>query len=110
MKDKIRKKLKSHSGESIGETLVALLISALALVMLAAAVSAASGIVIRSRNKLDDYYKENETGVIGMTASGESGSITIKDGSGSIEDQSGNVTYYKNDEFGKKTVIAYKLN
>ena len=110
MNDKIRKKLKSRSGESIGETLVALLISALALVMLAAAISAASGIVIRSRTKLDDYYKANETIVIQMTAGGTSGSITIKDESGSIADQSKDVTYYKNDEFGKKTVIAYKLN
>ena len=52
------KKLRSTAGESIGETLVALLISALALVMLAGAVSSASNIITRSNDAMNDYYRD----------------------------------------------------
>lgn len=51
----IAAKLRGKSGESIGETLVALLISALALMMLAGAVSAAANVVTKSRNAMDTY-------------------------------------------------------
>ena len=56
------KKLRSTAGESIGETLVALLISALALVMLAGAVSSASNIITRSNDAMNDYYTNIGTG------------------------------------------------
>ena len=52
------KKLRSTAGESIGETLIALLISALALVMLAGAVSSASNIITRSNDAMNDYYRD----------------------------------------------------
>ena len=55
----MKKKLKSQTGESIGETLVSLLIAALALVMLAGAVSASSGVIMKGRNKLNAYYTAN---------------------------------------------------
>ena len=55
---KMLKKLRSTAGESIGETLVALLISALALVMLAGAVSSASNIITRSNDAMNDYYRD----------------------------------------------------
>ena len=51
-----KKKLFSKTGESIGETLIALLISALALLMLAGAVSSAGKIVTRNRSAMNDYY------------------------------------------------------
>ena len=54
---KILLKIRSQSGESIGETLVALLISSLALVMLAGAVSSASNIITRSNQVMSDYYE-----------------------------------------------------
>ena len=59
---KMLKKLRSTAGESIGETLVALLISALALVMLAGAVSSASNIITRSNDAMNDYYRDIGTG------------------------------------------------
>lgn len=59
MKNRVLKKLYSQSGESIGETLIALLISALALVMLAGAVSAGMRIVTNSKAKMDEYYTVN---------------------------------------------------
>ncbi len=52
----IKNKLRSRAGESIGETLVALLIAALALLMLAGAVSSASKIVTRNKAAMEEYY------------------------------------------------------
>jgi hypothetical protein len=53
---RIRNKLCSCAGESIGETLIALLIAALALLMLAGAVSSASRIVTRNKAAMKSYY------------------------------------------------------
>lgn len=114
MLEKLKQKLQSRAGESIGETLVSLLIAALALVMLAGAISSSSGVIVKSRTKLNDYYSANEetSGVVKMETDGSSVTkgITIKDSSSSISEQSFNVDYFKNDKFGKKTVIAYELS
>ena len=59
MRRRMIKKLSSRRGESIGETLVALLISALALMMLAGAVSSALNLVSKSKLVMDDYYHAN---------------------------------------------------
>ena len=56
MNKRTMKKLRSCAGESIGETLIALLIAALALLMLAGAVSSASRIVTRNKAAMEDYY------------------------------------------------------
>jgi hypothetical protein len=107
---KMKQKIHSQAGESISETLVSLLVAALALVMLAGAISAASDVIVVSRDKLDRYNSANQekTGVIKMESGGRSGSITIKDLSHSISEQSYSVTYYKNNEFDGRTVVAYK--
>ena len=57
---RIKSKLCSSIGESIGETLIALLISALALLMLAGAVSSASRIVTRNKAAMESYYGTDE--------------------------------------------------
>lgn len=108
---KIKTKLNNRAGESIAETLVALLISSLALVMLAGAISAASGVVVKSRSKLKEYYDSNENNsVIKMSSGGTSrGNITIKNSSGTTI-QTKTITYYQNTEFGKNIVISYKSN
>ena len=56
MMAKVTQKLKSSAGESIAEVLIALLISALALMMLAGMINAASNTVTTSREILEDYY------------------------------------------------------
>ncbi len=50
------KKLHSRAGESIGETLVAVLISALALLILAGAISAATRVITRSDTAVNEFY------------------------------------------------------
>lgn len=112
MMEKIRKKLKNQAGESLAETLVSLLIAALALVMLAGAISSASGVIIKSRDKLDKYYSANEEndGVVRMASGGTPGSMKMTDSSGLVQDKTINIIYFKNDEFAKTPVVAYKYN
>ena len=121
MMKKLKKKLSSRAGESIAETLVALLISALALVMLAGAMTAAYRVITKSRNKLDSYYAGNEDLVNLVkndtdTESLEGGSETVSekvvistsDDSGSSIIQTLWITCYRNEVFGKTPVISYK--
>lgn len=56
MKKRITARLRSKAGESIAETLVALLISALALVMLAGAISSAARIIKESNVAAENMY------------------------------------------------------
>ncbi len=102
---KLVKKLNSRAGESLAETLVALLISALALVMLAGAITAAGDVVTRSKNKLKDYYTENEN-IVQRNTSGGGGNITITGDGVSIPSYA--ITIYKNEEFSKYPVVSYK--
>ena len=81
-----QRKLRSRKGESIGETLVALLISALALLMLAGAVSSAANIVTTSKNKMETYYTADNSAVEEIRAKWAS---VFSDGSGALTPDSG---------------------
>lgn len=104
--EKIKNKLNSQAGESIAETLVSLLIAALALVMLAGAMTTASGVVNKSREKLGGetgYYSKTES-LVKMELETQ-GIVEI---SGSGLNQSVDIVYGVNDAFSKTPVIAYK--
>lgn len=112
----MRRKLLGQEGESIGETLVSLMIAALAMAMLAGALSASLSIIQKSNAKLNEYYalddgvarRENSSD----GSSVQKGGITITDITNNdsvILPQSFEVNYYKNDAFNQKTVISYKL-
>ncbi len=118
MRNRIFKKLSSQMGESIGETLVALLISALALVMLAGAVSSGMRIVTNSKEKMEVYYKVNNAVVArattaptvnGTAAPGFMGMLTVKINnllpSGTIPP----ATYWKNETLGAVPVVVYSI-
>lgn len=116
---RINSKISGNAGETIGETLVSLLIASLALVVLAGAISAASGIIMRSRDRINTYY-DNAEYVVKMPdsiPSGESGEdITINKGTATVTITapgpqtvlSTDVTYYENTEFGRTPVVSYK--
>ena len=116
MREKLKQKLKSRAGESISETLVALMIAALGLVMLAVAVTTTSDLVLTSRNRLDAYYAANEEGdgVVKMTGSARSGNVVLTDASNAsltgdgLAEQTLEVEYYVNDAFGRNPVVAYE--
>lgn len=102
----IQIKLRSNVGETIGETLVGLLIAAFAMLMLAGAISATANMIRTSDNKLKEYYQTDK--VLAEKSDGESGTleITIYEGSDTIQTQE-DIPYFKNDSFGSAEVIAY---
>ncbi len=110
-------KLKSTSGESIAETLVAVLIVALALLMLAGTINTASNLITQSQGKLKEYYKENNNLVGKNTESGSnvilgSANIEIKPASGTTSDVSQTFSteaYYELESNigGGKTLITF---
>lgn len=117
-KSKIVEKLRKRGGETIAETLIALLIAALALTMLAGAISVSSSIVTKSRNTLRTYYETNERTVVGMKSATGQANITFASVS-NPDDPDGSpdvtisldpeaVNYFTNDTFKKSPVIAYK--
>lgn len=69
MKQWMKRKLHSQAGESIGETLVAVLISALALVILAGAIGAATRIITRSNTAVKEHYDADATRATSATVS-----------------------------------------
>ena len=111
----LKQKLRSRAGETIAEPLVALWISALALVMLAGAISAGTRIIIQSENTMQAYYQENNTlatpgkGTDGTTTSPASISITDSESKPIKLDETGDISvkYSKNVVFGSKPVVAY---
>ena len=107
-----KKKICRQDGESISETLISLLVAALALVMLAGAVASSSNVITKSKDKMNSYYSANEAsdGVVKMTGGTSTGSITITDTTSTMSPQSYNVYYYKNDTFSNNPVVAYSYS
>lgn len=106
----IRAKLVSQTGETIGETLIALLISALALTMLAGAISTAAKLITKSEAVMTKYYA-------GITSLGDpsTSSLTVtinnpEDTSFCLDEAYNWVTvkYNINTAFSAKPIIAYK--
>ena len=107
MKERCWAKLRSQSGETIGETLVALLISALALVMLAGAVSAATNMVIRSKAKMTEYYVEDAV-LMSAAKATNSTMVTLTNSANSVS-QTITANYAENKTLGGVDVIAYAV-
>lgn len=100
---KLKHKLFNNTGETIAETLVALLISALALVMLAGAISSTAKMITTSDKKMGEYYSKDATLVSQNGADNLTVSITGTDVS-----ESRTAKYAINDAFASKVVVAYK--
>ena len=112
-------KLKSQVGESIAEVLIALLISSLALVMLASMISSTTSMVSTGKSAMKEYYACNEdleklTKTEEKTTKTEGVSITIKPASAgtptnpSVEIKK-TVTVYGNECLGKP-VYSYSFD
>ena len=101
------KKMNSTSGESIAETLVALLIASLALVILASMIQSTSNSIIKSKNKMNAYY----TASANLENPDQTGlKVTIKETDTSKkygEIEIDNVKYQENTTFSNKPVLAY---
>ncbi len=107
MKKQLLNKLNSNSGESIAETLVAVLIAALALLMLAGTINTASRLITTSKTKLDAYYKENNALSEHSDSSLIGGNHTVTVSSGGTGLISCSVNLYQNDSLGKEAIVAF---
>ena len=109
--ENLKKKLNSHAGESLSETLVSLLIATLALVMLAGAMTSAFNSVTKSKEKLEGengYYSQIESLAI-MDSETKTGTMTMNISSEGLElVQSVDVNYYVYEASGNTPIIAYK--
>ena len=110
MKKRIAHIITSQKGESIAETLVALLISSLALVMLAGAITTTTRIVTSSQEKIKAYNEANNNLIDkDSSASTGSGDLTLKYNSTpsrTIETYE-DIPYYYHDEFDGKKIVTY---
>ncbi|MDO4803708.1 MAG: hypothetical protein Q4A32_02690 [Lachnospiraceae bacterium] len=107
---KLKRKIRSRSGESIAETLVALLLAAVALTMLAGAMTSSAGMILKSRDRMNLYYDISEDVVKRTSGTGvrlDEG-LTLTDNSGRIATESYTVTYYLNDTFKRYPVVTYE--
>ena len=99
-------KIKSSSGESIAETLVAVLISAFALLMLAGTINTASNLITNSQKKLGEYYSENNA-LVKRESSSNSVSATVRAGT-DVVDTWTDIPYYEvESSIGSKKLMAY---
>ena len=105
---KLKKKLGTCAGETIAETLVALLIAALALTMLAGAMSSSLKMVTKSRNKLKGYNEKMET--MAKMEGANTGTVTIEanPADASLDLPEYQVQYDYNDEFDRTPVVVYR--
>ncbi len=104
-----RTKLAGQGGESIGEVLIATLISAVALTMLASMLITSSRIISQSREKLEKYYQGNNALVQQQSADAQSKAIIDNGNEIDGDDYSIDVYYKTNkmDAKGKTTVYAF---
>lgn len=111
------KKVLDKRGESIAEVLIALLISALALTILASMITSTKNVLDTSKKKMNEYNSHAAvlaeqtsgssagTGTVKMTVSGAGGTSTIWNMTGDTSTAS--VKYYVNREFSGTPVVAY---
>ena len=108
-------KLKDNHGESITETLVALLIASFALIMLAGAITTSVRIVSSSKKKIGEYYNADkylveQNSTVSGTESGSmsiSATVTIAEGSKTLI---GIGSRYTNKVFSDHPVTAYSVS
>lgn len=108
-----KRKLADESGDSLAESLVAILIAALATVLLATMVMAATNVSAKSQNVLRNAYGEESTVASGIYGDDKSGFVTIsipgENGSRSIKvtiyssNKSGNVNNFVRYEYDPST-------
>lgn len=102
-----QRKTKSQSGETIAETLVALLISSIALMMLAGMINSTVNLVTKSEAKMGDYYTQNAE-LENSEASRSTFTISIKPGTESESKLAMTVdVHYQTNNTFNKTVVAY---
>ena len=105
---KIKEKLRSAAGETLAETLIALLVASFALMLLAGMISSTTNLVTSSREKMNSYYEAN-TALEEPAANEATLTITVGEGDSAHTLAPVPVSYAQNPTFGeKKTVTAFR--
>ena len=108
-----KKRLRNNAGESIAEVLIALLISSLALMILAGMITSTANMITKSKKVYGDYIAA-EASLVDYTNSAGSGKVSFKIGDAAykLTDDSDDITvqYYTpgNDVLGHNKVVSYK--
>lgn len=100
----IKRKISRNDGDSIAEVLIALLISSLALVMLASMITSSSRMITGSREKLETYYENSSS----LNEIGTSNSTTVSV-TGDVA-QKYSVYYSVNNTFSNRPVVSFQYN
>ena len=112
MRNGIMKKLRANRGETLAETLMAALVSALALVMLAGAMSAARTTILKSEEKMSAYYGA-DAAMVGRSGDGVEISVEVKskpdleNPTVSVTQIFNNISLYSNGVFTNNVVYSY---
>ena len=98
------RKLKSRMGETLAEVLIALLISAIGMLMLATMIMSSSNSIERSRKALETYYSSvTESGSTSLTAT-----VTLKIGADTTKYPKYEISVNPATKaLGGKTVLTY---
>ena len=99
-------KIRSRAGETIAETLIALLVGTLAMMVLAGMISATKDIVETTEEKMNDYYEANSAL---ETLEEDNVVLTVKtdESTHTVTIPAEKIQYCENGEL-KKTVTAYR--
>jgi len=102
---------RSVRGESLTEVLVAILISCLAILMMATVIAASFNVNETSRKAMDKYYKDNNR--IANQISGDSdtasgkGTVTMTSSDGTSVNLENNPVNYYIDELNNEVVVSF---
>ena len=102
---KLRAKLKSRAGETLAEVLIALLVSTVAVVMLASMITSSVKIILKSSETMKAYYEDTSL----ISPAGDTGSVTVKfgDGSDSTDSYTLSAKFSETYKLGGKDIISY---
>ncbi len=125
MKKRMLEKLRSRRGDSLAEVLVAMLISAVALVMLASMIASSGRMIRRSRESMENYDAANNVlasmpdtvpAAVKTVTKASNVELNVKNADTQTVSQTVRlktaganfVTVYENAGYAGKTVVAYK--
>lgn len=104
----LRVKAASTSGETLVETLAAVLVSAFGLLMLAVAVSVAVSIVSGIDKTADEYYAATDALVAGTADKTGAGTVAVTVSNADFTGGSVNITYAADTLPGNVTAVTYQ--
>lgn len=114
MREKLKRKLRSRSGETIAEVLIALLVSTIALVLLAGMLTSSTNIILRSTRAITSYYEASNDKLVLQPENQKldvDGTLTLQlklPEDKSISQTIGNVWIFENDALDGRAIYSFR--